>query len=344
LRGRIRLALRELGSLRAEKTVVLALLIQLFIAAFSSFLVVGLVSLYDPGGSSVEFAVTGDDEPVASLADVADAEEAWTVETYEDPEAARESFETGDADVLLTAERGGGLTTNVTVVAPRGELRTTLTVTATRELLRRYEETERQRLADELGADTVQVPDGGGGPYHGFTYAVLIPLLMFLPVFISGSITSDTVTEEYERGTLNLLRVSPLSNAAVFDGKTLTPLAIAPAQAALWLALLRLNGVPVAHPLALLAVVTGVAAALVGLGAGVGLWFRERKQAQFVYSVAAVAVFGVTFALPESSANTVARLGAGSATLGTYAHVAGYAVAGVVVYAVVRRYIGRKLS
>jgi len=47
--SRLTIAGRELSGLRAEKTILLAIAIQLFIAAFSSFLVVGLVSMYDPG-------------------------------------------------------------------------------------------------------------------------------------------------------------------------------------------------------------------------------------------------------------------------------------------------------
>ena len=57
------IARREVKSLSREKTIVLALLIQLFVAGFSSFLVVGLTSLYDPGAVSsgeVDVAVTGD--------------------------------------------------------------------------------------------------------------------------------------------------------------------------------------------------------------------------------------------------------------------------------------------
>jgi len=46
---RLTIAKRELQVLGREKTIVLALVIQLFVASFSGFLVVGLVSLYDPG-------------------------------------------------------------------------------------------------------------------------------------------------------------------------------------------------------------------------------------------------------------------------------------------------------
>jgi len=341
LRRRLRLAVRELASLRAEKTVVLALAIQLFIAAFSSFLVVGLVSLYDPGAGSVEFAASGDTD---ALAEIAEEEGGWTVTEHPTREEALASFESETADAALVVDDGGGSGVNVTVVAPRSSLRTTLVVSAARDLLQRYEDAVRESQAASLGVDTVGVPRGGASPYYGFTYAVLVPLLMFLPVFISGSIAADSVTEEFERGTLDLLRVSPLSEAGVFDGKTAAPLAVAPVQAALWLGLLSLNGVTVSSPVALLVLVTGVTAAAVGFGAAVALRFRERKQAQFVYSVGITAFFAVTFALPESSANSVARLAAGSATAATYGHVAVYAVGGAVLYYAARRVAGRKLS
>jgi len=319
---------------------VLALAIQLFIAAFSSFLVVGLVSLYDPGSGSVEFAASGDAE---ALEEIADDEASWTVTTHASPEEAVEEYREGGADAALLAN-GSGSDTNVTLVAPPSDLRTTLVVTAARDLLQRYEDELRDERAAEFGVETLVVPDADPSPYHGFTYAVLVPLLMFLPVFISGSIAADSVTEEFERGTLALLRVSPLSDAAVFDGKTATALVIAPAQAALWLALLAANGVRVASPAALVVLVAGVTAAAVGFGAAIALRFRERKQAQFVYSVGVMAFFAVTFALPEPSANTVAKLAAGSATAATYGHVVLYAAAGAVLYLVARRAAGRKLS
>jgi ABC-type Na+ efflux pump permease subunit len=320
---------------------VLALAIQLFIAAFSSFLVVGLVSLYDPGSGSVEFAAAGDTDELVSITE---NEEAWTVTTYETREEAVEAFENRRVDAVLITDRPGGGDVDVTIIAPRSDLRTTLIVSAARDMLRKYEDAERERRAASLNVRPLEVPEGGASPYHGFTYAVLVPLLMFLPVFISGSIAADSVTEEFERGTLDLLRVSPLSDAALFDGKTATAVAIAPAQAALWLALLRLNGVLVASPLALVALVAGVTAIAVGLGALVALQFRERKQAQFVYSVGVMAFFALTFALPEPSANTVAKLAAGSATPATYVYAAVYVAVGAVAFAVARRVAGRKLS
>jgi ABC-2 type transport system permease protein len=46
------IARKELQGLYTEKTIILAIALQLFIALFSSFLVVGLTSMYDPGAVS----------------------------------------------------------------------------------------------------------------------------------------------------------------------------------------------------------------------------------------------------------------------------------------------------
>ena len=56
---RVVIARRDVASLSREKTIVLALFIQLFVAAFSSFLVVGLTSLYSPGEVSANEIVVG---------------------------------------------------------------------------------------------------------------------------------------------------------------------------------------------------------------------------------------------------------------------------------------------
>ncbi len=94
--------------------------------------------------------------------------------------------------------------------------------------------------------------------YFGFTYATLIPLLLFLPPFISGSVAVDTVTEELERGTMELLRVAPVSLLDIIDGKALGMVLLAPAQALMWLALLSTNGIAVSNPAAILLFITAV--------------------------------------------------------------------------------------
>ena len=340
MRERLVVARRELGSLRSEKTIVLALLIQLFIAAFSSFLVVGLVSLYSPNASQGNYVVSVGVAGNASddLAPVVDADDKRRAVVYGTESAATRAFTNAEVDALLVATKYPNGRVRVSAYAPEGSFRTTLVVVQLKDALSAYERQQRDHLSSRLTKKPLDLPpESSGSPYYGFTYTILVPLLMFLPAFISGSVVADTLSEELERGTFELLRVTPLSIPEIVDGKAFAMVALAPAQAALWLAFLAYNGVRVDHPVSMLVLVTGMAAVLVGGGAALALRLGERRDTQLVYSFGAIAVFGLASLLPESPQNVVAKLAVGSPTSLTYPTVAAVAVAAIGAYALARR-------
>ncbi len=341
------IAKREIDSLSREKTIVLAICIQLFIAAFSSFLVVGLTSLYDPDsvedGGDIEVAISGEVEE--SLIRAANEVESVSVERVGENEAALDMFERGEADAVIAMNARGEdrqAQLQVEAIVPAEDLRTTVIVVSVRELLTELERLERIERVDQLEHTPVKVPeDVGSSSYFGFTYTILLPLLLFLPAFISGSIVVDSVTEEIERETLELLRVSPVSLVDIVDGKAAGMIAIAPVQAGVWMLLLRVNGTAIANVGWLLLLVTAITTLTVAAGIVLGLLFAQRQQAQLLYSLSAVVLFGTTLALPEHPASTVALLAADSATTVTFGHVAGFALLAVVLSLFVRAYVGR---
>jgi len=339
---RLTIAKRDLSSLGREKTIVLALLIQLFVAAFSSFLVVGLTSLYSPGSVSAGEVVVGvagehDDELVRAAND----QQGVRAIVYPSPEAAREAYQEGNVHATLIAEASGSRI-DVTVVAPQESIETTLIVDQVRTLLEAVERTERIARSESLTRSTVPLPeDVDASPYFGFTYTVLVPLLLFLPPFISGSVAVDALTEEIERGTLELLRVAPLSLVDIVDGKALAMILIAPAQAALWIGLLGFNGIGVANVPQILLVVTALTTLVVTLGLSLGVLTAKRRQAQLLYSVLVIFGFGLLTFVPEHPATTVAKLAVDSPTTATTLHVAGYAVAAVVLFVAGRELVAR---
>lgn len=321
---RLTIAKRELRVLGREKTIVLALVIQLFIAGFSGFLVVGLVSLYDPAsveGLQIEAAVTGgaSDE----MADAIDEQDSMSATTFEDSTEAFEAFDDGQVQAVFeTMIREDRI--EVVLTAPEGSLETTLVVAEGQQALRALERTQRLERSAQLSVQPLELPaESGGNPYFDFTYTVLIPLLVFLPVFISGSITVDSITEEIDRGTLELLRVAPISLTEIVDGKALAMIAIAPIQAALWLALLAYNGVAISNPGWLVALASASAVIVVGLAVMVSLLTVDRQPAQLLFAVGVLLLFGAASLLPGSPANTAALLAIGSASLSTYLAVVG---------------------
>ena len=344
---RIVVARRDVRSLSREKTIVLALLIQLFVAGFSSFLVVGLTSLYDPGSVStgeVEMAVTGDARD--ELLEAAAEHDGARMTAFEDPQAARAAFEQRRVDALLNAsyveaDDGPGRRIAVTARIPEGSIRSTLIVVNVRNVLETLERQERFERAGSLESDPVALPpEVSASPYFGFTYTVLIPLLLFLPAFISGSVAVDTITEEMERGTLELLRVAPVSLLDIVDGKALGMALLAPVQSLLWILLLSVNGIRVANVPVILLFVTAVAALVVTIGVVLGVATGKRRPAQLMYSVLTLVVFGAAVVLPEHPATTVAKLAVDSPTPSTYATVFGTLTVALLAYAAARKYVG----
>ena len=339
--SRLTIGTRELAGLRAEKTILLAIGIQLFIAAFSSFLMVGLVSMYDPSGlDGAEIEIAGAGDAVADLERVADEVPGASVTRYDDPETARASFENYGADAVVVANRNddGGVSTAVTV--PDSNVETTVVVVQLQEVLRAYESNERTARSAYLSEPPLPLPDRtGSSPYFTFTYTVLIPLLVFLPVFISGSIAVDSITEEIDRGTLELLRVAPVTLTEIVDGKALAAVAIAPGQALCWLILLEINGTPVANVGPILALMTALTVIVVGLAVAIALVAPDRRAAQFLYSIAVLALFGGATAMAGGPTNAVARLAIDSADAATHLTVAVYVLMAVVTYLGIRRFV-----
>jgi ABC-type Na+ efflux pump permease subunit len=338
-RPRLTIIRRELRSLTTEKTILLAIVIQLFIAAFSSFLVVGLVSLSDPGavdGGEMTFAVTGNASDVVTAA----IEEQNGVVATEQPSetAASSTFYGRNADAILSANYTPSGRIQVFATVPENSLRTTQIVAQVRSVLEILERQQRQRLAESLQTQPVPMPaePTDTSPYFSFTYTILVPLLLFLPVFISGSIAVDSITEEIERGTLELLRVAPVSLRDIVEGKLVTAIVIAPVQSVLWIGLLVLNDTTVANIPLLLVLVGALATILVCLGVALAVSIKERRQAQLAYSMTMLVGLGAAVYLPEHPANTIARLAVGSPGTVTDASLVGYVLLGGLAYLVVR--------
>ena len=275
------------------------------------------------------------------LLDAAAVQDGIDTRVYETPEDAREGFRSGRVDAIAVATHADGRIA-VDVTAPDSSLRKTLIVVQLRETLETLERQERRERAQYLDNDLAPLPpDVDASPYFGFSYTVLLPLLLFLPTFISGSTAVDTITEEIERGTLELLRVAPVSLRDIVDGKGLAMAVLAPAQAGAWILLLSVNGITVRNVGPLLVVVTALTLVLVGAAVLLALLVPNRQRAQLLYSLGVLAFFAVAALLPEHPATTVARLAIGSATETTFLLVAGYAVAGALFTAVARAYVSR---
>lgn len=329
------IAKRQLGSLRSEKTILFAILIQLIVAMFSSFLVVGMVSMYDPSGVEqgqiIEFGVSGDkaDEIEPYLL----TENGVNVEVYESRGEAIEAFENGELHGVIHSTENSDGRVSTTVIAPDEGIQSTLTVVRAQSVLEEYESDKRTQLAAYEGIQTLDLAEQSDTPpYVSFTYTVLIPLLLFLPAFISGAIVIDSVIQDRRTGILELVKSAPITETDIIQGKLAVPLALGPLQMAIWLVLLRFNGITLNQPLLILAIGTGLTLGAIAIGATVTQYTNNRGAAQFLYSTALVFALGVTTLLPELPITTIARLGIGSYSAETALLGAGYLLVGAIAF------------
>lgn len=352
MRPRWVVAQRELAGVFTERTILLAVVIQVVVAGFSSFLVVGLSALVDPSAfpSQAHAAIALDPEATQDDALRAHLADAGLVILNAKSEAeAYALFKQGEADgaIFLTppnATATGTQPVRLSVVLPEADIRTTLTLVQVKDALESYERDLREQHLDRIEFTPLYLDTDAKGGSYAFVYSLLVPLLVFLPVVLAGALCADSLTEEVQRKTLTLLLASPATPADVVEGKLLANVAIAPLLSVAWFLLLALNHLPIPVTGALaIAVLATAAAYLLGLLAcAIALATRDRNKAHVIYAACMMFLLGASLALPVSPINAVALLAAGSATTGAYALVAVAALLCVAGAAVLRLFLRRQ--
>lgn len=309
-------AKKELFGLSSEKTIVFAILLQVFIAMFSSFLMVGLTAMYDPeaieGYSTVtygvgyagaksalidEFAKRDDlvlhrmdlDAALAALRDRAVAAVVYVPDT---PPDAKEPV-------------------MVTLYLIQNDLQSSVINVKMKEVLQGYEKELREVRADRMTTFPVGLdfPESGGGEnFFEFVYGLLIPLLVLLPAIVSAALIIDLITEEYQRQTLETLISTPVTFAEMVWGKIAACEVLVPAQAGVWLLLLGFNGIAVDNAATILLHASVGGLFLIQVSTLVALYYRERTSAQFIFSTSLVVVFLLIMAVPYNPLNLMVRL------------------------------------
>jgi ABC-2 type transport system permease protein len=336
LRPVLALAGKDLRDILRERSILASLVVQLFVAGFSAFLSVGLSGLYDPSSvdafpqADVGYAGPGGFDEY--LRDVPNLRVSQV-----DAEQGLEDFRAGRLGALVEESHADGPDgpRTVTLLMADGTLQTTLLITQMKDLLQDYEHDLRTERQARIGQEVLRVdaPQGGKAASYGFVYGTLLPLLVMTPVFLSGAIAGDSFVHEVQTKTMLLLRASPLSVTSVLAGKLLVPIAVAPIQVALWIGLLRLNGLVVHHLAAILLLATLLALFLAAIGLALASAVRKVGQVQASYALVVLVLAVASLLLPHDPLNLIALFASGTppatawATLGIVAGAAGIAAA-----------------
>ncbi len=307
---------RELRSLTREKTIILAIVIQLFIASFSSVIVTGLMAFYDPGsigenaGGAVTIGVVDDSGgPLTVIL----RERQLNVKRMGRITQAEEAFRSGEVDTVMIVPKGNGEVTNMQLLLPEQDAKSTVILMILKEPLKDYENFLRSRNGVTMKYTEVELrPDTS----YEFLYSLILPILMFFPALLAGSIVIDTVSEELENKTLDTLRTAPVSLHQILGAKVFAAVVTIVVQCVAWLVLLRLNGLQIQN-LGLVLLLGLAVGTLVAVGAAlVSLYFKDRERAQFTYSMVLVAVVGLSYLFGSSPLNLIAGLATGGSQAG----------------------------
>jgi len=356
LRNALIIAKKDARNLLFEKTLLLAVLIQLFIASFSSFLVVGLTTFYDPSVINAgNFqhtklgVVTAENISISNMA-LIDMLQKGQLDPrlYNEFSAAGSAFFKREIDGIILLPNVGIDDTDrmdVHIYLPESDFKSTITIIQLKEPFEKFEQFARdyrtQRLSNYAPIKLNDLKPRAKSSYFEFVYVVLLPLLLLTPAFISGGLIIDFLTEEIETNTLDLLMVAPLSMDDIVNGKVLLAVGLAPVQSFIWILLMIANGIAVHHILLILYVVTVITAILVLVGAAISLVLKDRGMAQMLYSLVLIVMFLASYLFVNSPMNLIIRLAIDSLDVMALVYLIVY---GIVVIAMARvvKFAGNK--
>ena len=315
------IAKKEFRGLFNERTILLAVLLQLFIAMFSSFLMVGLTSMYDPSSLSkysrykYNIAYAGNNSAVLEYLQSSPDFRVYPMDLSTGVAALKERKLSAVIYVPDTSPSADE-PVKITLYTLTNDLQSAIVDVKLKDIFLKYEKDLRQIRVDRLSEQPIpiQVPKTtGGGDFYEFVYGLLIPLLVFMPAIIASALVIDLITEEYQHETLETLISTPVTFSEMVWGKVLACELLVPIQAGAWLLLLMVNGIAIQNAGLILLQVVVTSLILILLGALTALHYRERTAAQFIFSTALVVVILFVLALPSNPLNLLTRLAVGTA-------------------------------
>jgi ABC-type Na+ efflux pump permease subunit len=302
---------KELRSVSRDKTIMIAIMIQLFIASLSSVILSGLMSFYDPESISLNTRISA---RVGVLGDAGSPiigflrDRNLKVTTFSSPQDAENAFQAGRVDAVMFIPEDSGGVVNMQLFLPESESLSTIMLTILREPMKRYENYLREKQGIQVRYSDIE---GRSPATYELRYSFAIPILMLFPAFVAGSMVIDSISEEFENRTLETLRAAPVSLNLIFGAKIAAALFLAVVQCTLWSMLLRFNGIRIQNQ-ELVVLLAAVIAAIIAVGSAlISTYFKDRERSQLVYSLFVSASGGVSYFLDLSPVAVMTRLATG---------------------------------
>lgn len=131
----------------------------------------------------------------------------------------------------------------------------------------------------------------GGSRFSGFFLSYLVPLMLFFPIFMVGSIILDSVVGEREKKTVESLLAAPIKRSWLVYSKFLSASFFVLLQLLLWLAVFNLYGVPLHNQGLIIAIVMIIDSAIIATALLLAFYSRTVKEANIALMLLYTVVF-----------------------------------------------------
>ncbi len=303
------IALKDLRSLRRERTIGLVLALLLFVASFSSLVVTGITLLYSPTGyANARVGLVGNARIFETIVHPV---------VYEDLAPALRDLTNGKLDAIVVFNENVSSVNYITVYVPKEDVKAIKAILFLRKKLEEYQNVLRRirgiptlRIVAYENGRVVEVPEGYSLKFK-FVYVMLIPLLALTTAVVSSAFVIDSVCEEFEKNTVEVL-LTAVDLSDVVIGKVTASLILSTTLTVFWMIMLTLNGIEIHDPLSTFLATLSVCLFMTSLALLSVSYEPVREKAQILFSLAVISFIVVMFSFPSSPLGALARASSGS--------------------------------
>jgi len=293
------IAFREIRAMLHEKSFLLMVLLQLLLVSSSGLLSVGYVILTSPEGSGalsqlsnlIYVGVVTD-----TKADYVKAFEAGKVHHtfYESFQVADKDFKEGLIDAILVGDIGEDEKPSVvTLYLPSNSPKVPLTKLALKKVLLKLEEGVRARKVEIYSPKAELMPYrmmryNTQGRYIEIYFIFTLPLLLFLPCVVSGSLVIDSITQDLESKRILNLAAAPITPNQIVFGKAFGSLILSITQATAWLLLMSFTFINPENHLILIILCGLYTTVFMNVGSLLAVYLKKMRSSQVLYTFASM--------------------------------------------------------
>jgi len=305
---------KEIGDLINERTFLSTILLQVFLIVFYSIAILGLLVIFNPQTQTtrnIDILIV-DNEHI-------DMDFTRLLQKYRTTVGDIRDY----ADYDLIIEFRSREPIIMYVYTFERSFKTAFALTELKKVLLTYEEDVKAEIYPIVRVNPILRKTGLDqntltvtSLIFEFKYFLLVPLLLFLPIYLSGVLFIDLFTEEISKKTLSILLVAPIKIGNVIFQKILAALVLSFAQIIAWIAILEFRNIPINNvgTVLLLLLFTNISVLL--LSAIIATTFRTRALSQMAFSFAMIVLL-VSKSYAYNPLNIVTRLAVIDVILGT---------------------------